>query len=103
MEPVEGYAKLVNDGWKWAKLYVWTSGYGKKAEEWLRLTLPIRDDRRLYIATYHRVYEALLSLPVDPLPWVRSAIDRKFNHECETLDEIIDYFEEQEAEDGEDY
>lgn len=80
--------------WKHTKLWVLANAYEKKATEWSDIFPPVADDRRVFINTYRQIYEAIDSLPDNPLSVVAVAMNRYITGERSMMDEIMRRFEE---------
>lgn len=80
--------------WKHLKLWVLANAYEKKAKEWNEIQPPVTDDRRVFINTYRQIYEAIDSLPDNPLSVVAVAMNRYITDERSMMDEIMRRFEE---------
>lgn len=80
---------MQRDDWKHLKLWTWAHDYEKKMTEWNNMFPPVSDDRRVYINTYHQVYEAIDSLPDNPPSWLCVAIIHELTKEREMMDDIL--------------
>lgn len=82
----------VRRSWKAIMLFAWADKYGAKADEWNKISPPVADDRRVYISIYQQIYEAIDSLPDNPLPWIATAVQHELVRERKLMDEILEYF-----------
>ena len=82
-----------HEDWKSLKLWSWVHDYGKKAVEWNNIFPPVTDDRRVFINTFHQVYEAVDSMPDNPPAWVCVAINKKISEEKVTMNRILEVCE----------
>ena len=80
---------MERDDWKHTKLWVLANAYEKKANEWNEIMPPVADDRRIFINTYHQLYNAVDSLPDNPNNVVCVAMNRYISEEREMMDEIM--------------
>ncbi len=78
--------------WKSLKLWSWVHEYGKEAVEWNNIFPPVTDDRRVFINTFHQVYEAVDSMHDNHPAWVCVAINEKMHKDEEMMTRIISHF-----------